>query len=80
MRKTSKQEQRNKKIEEILRLTWASLETHLPHTYGSRMIRGETLKFHQDTVKEYVRIIQLVTDLYEDDVPQIEPPQVEQST
>lgn len=71
MKKMSRQEVRNRKIEEIIRITWGSLESHLPHTYGSRMVRGETYKFHQDTVREYVRIIQLVTELY-DEEPQEE--------
>lgn len=52
---------RSRKIEEAVRLTWSSLESHLPHCHSTSP-EGED--FHKTCVKEYARLIVLLSDLY----------------
>jgi hypothetical protein len=53
--------QRSKEIERAMKLAWSSLESHLPYTYGRS---SEGTKFHIKCVKEYVQIIENLSNLY----------------
>lgn len=61
---------RNQKLDRIIRLAWASLETHLldeddlPKKKCCRSIVGEE-KFHRDVIKDYATIIKLAAELYD---------------
>jgi hypothetical protein len=63
MKKTTEQE-RARKIDEAMRLVWASLETHLIYTHAGKLIRNETYDFHKKTVIEYVALLKLLSELY----------------
>lgn len=54
-------------IEEIIRLNWDSLETHLVGCYETKEELGkhETNKFHMNCVKDYARVIYLASKLYD---------------
>ena len=58
---------KDKIIEEIITLTWTSLETHLSGCYEPKTGLGkyETNQFHRDCVKDYARTIYLVSKLYD---------------
>jgi len=62
--KTDKTKERAKKIEEGIRLAWDSLNSHLPYTHGGRSVRGETYNFHKRCVRDYAKIISILTELY----------------
>lgn len=57
-----------KKIEEAIRLTWESLESHLPYCHEEiekwAKKRGESAKFHKKCVQDYARVIQILSELY----------------
>jgi hypothetical protein len=53
--------ERAKVIEQIIRLVWDSLESHLPYTHTKH---HDGYAFHVQCVKEYVEILRLVTKLY----------------
>lgn len=56
---------RAKKVDEAMRLVISSLTSHLPYTYGGgKLPRSETKSFHKKSVKEYARIIHLLSELY----------------
>ena len=65
-KRQSKADGRALKIEEAIRLTYDSMQSHMPYTYGHEelMIRKETKAFHKKCVKDYQRVIQLLTELY----------------
>lgn len=58
---------KEKLIEEGIKLTYDSLESHLKWTYGEiseeRKKDGETNNFHKKCVKEYARIITIFSEL-----------------
>lgn len=56
-----KAKEREKVIEELVRLTWASLESHLSGTH-SKTPEGE--KFHKECIQDYARMIKLLSELY----------------
>jgi heme-degrading monooxygenase HmoA len=48
-------------LAEAIRIVWDSLESHLDWTHGEE----EAVKdFHKECVKEYVQLMQLLTNLY----------------
>jgi hypothetical protein len=52
-------------VDEAMRLTWASLESHLAWTH--RESRGKyagSKQFHRNTIKGYARLIYLLSKLY----------------
>ena len=58
-------------IEDAMKLTWDSLSSHLEWTYGSkkeikRVVKnnGGSPSFHVKAIKEYSRIIQILSKLY----------------
>lgn len=53
--------EREEKIEKILRLVWSSLESHLLYTHQKSW---EGKRFHKDCVSEYSLIIKLLSELY----------------
>ena len=53
---------RAEKVERAIRLTWSSLESHLPYAAGEKDI--EKPAFHQRCVAEYAEIIKLLSELY----------------
>lgn len=59
-------DERAKKIEEAIRLTWDSLQSHLQYTHGQEelMLRDETKGFHKKCVKQYGAILKTLTELY----------------
>jgi hypothetical protein len=65
---TKKKDNRAAKIEEAIRLTWDSLESHLPWCHdkleGWAKKRGESPAFHKKCVKDYARVITILTELY----------------
>lgn len=64
--KTTKAEERAKKVEQAIRLAYGSLETHLRYTHGKLVThdRNETHAFHKRCVTEYATLIKLLTELY----------------
>lgn len=52
-----------KLIEQAIELTYDSLKSHLPYTYG-KLPKGESHKFHKKATKEYAQIILNLTKLY----------------
>lgn len=52
---------RAKKIAEALRLVWGSLDSHLDFTFEKH---HDSKLFHKKTVKEYAKLIKLLTELY----------------
>lgn len=65
-KKVTKKDERAKKIEEAIRLTYDSLQSHLPYTHEEPDMtsRDETKAFHRKSVKEYVRLLTILTELY----------------
>lgn len=65
-KKPSKKDERAKKIEEAIKLTYDSLQSHLPYTHEEPDMtsRDETKAFHRKAVKEYARLITILTELY----------------
>jgi heme-degrading monooxygenase HmoA len=63
-----KKKKRAKKIDEAIRLTWSSLESHLKWTHHrlpkNNVDKGESNGFHRNCVKEYARTIQILSELY----------------
>lgn len=59
-------DERAKKIEEAIRLTWDSLQSHLQYTHGQEelMLRDETKSFHKRCVHDYAKTLQILTELY----------------
>ena len=61
---------RAKKIDKAIRIVWDSLETHLKltHTLTKAQTQKGTEcgghKFHQWCVKDYAKLIQILTELY----------------
>ena len=53
--------ERAKLIEEAIRLTWDSLESHLVYTYSKDEAGYE---FHKQATKEYAKVIEILTQLY----------------
>ena len=63
----NKDEKRAQMVEKIIRLSYDSLDTHLPYTHDCKdgdLIRDETLEFHKQCVREYAQIIYLASRLY----------------
>lgn len=58
---------KEKMIEEIIRINWDSLETHLVGCYETKEELGkhETNKFHMNCVRDYARVIYLASKLYD---------------
>jgi len=52
---------RAKKVEKIIRLSYDSLESHLPYTH---LKTSEGTKFHKDAILQYIEIINLAKDLW----------------
>jgi hypothetical protein len=48
-------------LDEAIRLVWESLESHLPYTYKKS---PEGTAFHIKCVKDYCKLIELLTRLY----------------
>lgn len=65
LKKTSvkKQDNRAKEIETIIELAYDSLRSHLPYCYKHT---SEGKAFHIQCVREYARMIHLLTDLYDE--------------
>ena len=65
MKKSNK---RARKVEKLIRLTFWSLKSHLPYTYGklTKEMRetGENKKFQRKCIKRYARTIRLLSRLY----------------
>ncbi|RTL06186.1 hypothetical protein EKK58_06100 [Candidatus Dependentiae bacterium] len=55
-------QQRAEKVNEAIRLVWGSLDSHLYYT--NHTPKDGTNKFHQECVKEYARLITLLSELY----------------
>ena len=53
---------RAEKVERAIRLTWSSLESHLPYAAVEKDI--EKPKFHKKCVREYSEIIKILSELY----------------
>lgn len=59
---------KNQIIAKAIRLIWESLESHLdpsflkPEKLDKK--RGETCKWHQKCVKDYVELLRLISELY----------------
>lgn len=54
-------------VDEGIQLVWESLESHLKFTHQESLLNkknGETAKFHKKCVKEYARLIQILSELY----------------
>lgn len=63
----NKTNERAKLIEDALRLVWSSLESHLEHTHQTKRLNkksGESLTFHKKCVREYARLIEILSRLY----------------
>lgn len=54
-------EDRAKLIEDGIRLTWESLESHLKYTHTES---ADGTKFHKDCVREYVQLLGILAKLY----------------
>lgn len=52
---------RAKRIDEAIRFTWSSLESHLQYTHEKH---HDSAAFHKKCVKEYANTIKLLSDLY----------------
>ncbi len=52
---------RAKKIEQAIKLTYDSLQSHLKYTHAHS---SEGQKFHIKCVKEYAEVIKLLSELY----------------
>jgi len=59
-----KADERARKVEAAMRLTWDSLRSHLKYTYANRLPQKETKVWHKKCVKEYSEIIKLLSELY----------------
>ena len=67
MQKKVTADERAKKVDDIIRIAFDSLKTHLPYTHHVKktdMAYKETVFFHRKCVKEYAKIIQLASELY----------------
>lgn len=53
-----KRNQRKKDIAKAIKLSWDSLESHLPYVYEN----GKDKRFHVGCVKDYAFIIQVLSD------------------
>jgi hypothetical protein len=64
--RTRKRSLRAHYIDEAIRLVYGSLESHLPFTHvaPSYLGAGETVEFHKKCVKEYSRVLDLLSKLY----------------
>lgn len=56
-----KKTNRAKLLEKLIRMVWASLESHLEWTHAKS---SEGQKFHIDCTAEYAEMIKILTDLY----------------
>lgn len=56
-------DERARKVEAAIRLSYSSLASHLQYTYG-KVPKGESRAFHKRCVKEYATIIKLLSELY----------------
>lgn len=66
--KSSKADIRAKMIDEAIKLTWSSLQSHLGYTY-TETPKGYTRErtgraFHKKCVQDYTRVITILTKLY----------------
>lgn len=61
MKKIPKNLKRPQSIEKAIRITWASLESHLPYTHGKS---PEGTDFHRKCVKEYIALLVHLSNLY----------------
>lgn len=59
MAKSSSADKKWKHAEAALRLTWDSLESHLPYTHGKH---SDGRKFHRKTVREYVQLMKHIVE------------------
>lgn len=55
---------RAKVIRKLMRGVWDSLDSHLPYAYAKNMEAPNTNKFNQDCVKEYSKMLVLLSTLY----------------
>lgn len=64
--RTRAQLKRAKAIDEAMRLVYDSLQSHLPFTHATpdSLMPGETAEFHKKCVKEYSRVLDLLSKLY----------------
>jgi hypothetical protein len=62
--KKMKPDERAKKIEEIIKIVYDSLDSHLPYTHQSDDGVKASKKFHKKCVEEYARIIKLLSEIY----------------
>lgn len=65
-RSTAKVDERARKIDEAIRLTYDSLQSHLRYTYEEPDMtsRNETKAFHKRCVTDYGKVIKILTELY----------------
>lgn len=65
--KKSPKDQRAEKVDQIIRISFDSLKTHLPYSHTitnkQKQFMGST-SFHRTCVKDYAKIIMLATELY----------------
>ena len=61
MMKQHMENEKAKKIDRAIRLTWESLESHLHWTHKKS---SEGLKFHRKCIKDYAEIIKILSELY----------------
>lgn len=63
---TRAKSKRAKAIDEAIRIVYDSLQSHLPFTHVSpdSLSPGETTQFHKNCVKEYSRVLELLSKLY----------------
>ena len=57
---------RDKKVDEALRLIWSSLESHLPLTdiaKGHSQFKDDR-SFHRKCCKDYIRLLQIIKELW----------------
>lgn len=59
-----RKEKKARAIKKAIRLTWASLKSHLTWMYGKEVKQNGSNSFHQKCVREYSRLIRLLTKLY----------------
>lgn len=61
MKKIPKNLKRPQSVEKAIRITWASLESHLPYTHEKS---PEGQAFHRKCVQEYVNLLVELSKLY----------------
>ena len=64
--RTRTMHKRARYIDEAMRLVYDSLQSHLSWTHAKpdQLVDGETAEFHKKCVKEYSRVLDLLSKLY----------------